>query len=38
MQSAIHGSTLHVYSKAEKGAPFLMFKNPLKFTANLRSF
>lgn len=38
MQSAISGSTLYVYSKAEQGDHFLMFKNPLKFTADLRSF
>jgi len=38
MQSAIRGSTLYVYSKAEQGDHLLMFKNPLKFTEDLRSF
>lgn len=38
MQSAIPGATLHVYSKAEQGDHFLMFKNPLKFTEDLRNF
>jgi pimeloyl-ACP methyl ester carboxylesterase len=38
MQSTIPGSVLHVYTKAEQGDHFLMFKNPVKFTTDLRSF
>jgi len=37
-QSAIPGSTLYVYSKAEQGDHFLAFKNPVKFTKDLREF
>lgn len=37
-QSAVPGSTLHVYTKAEQGDHFLMFKNPVKFTDDLRAF
>jgi non-heme chloroperoxidase len=37
-QSVIPGSTLYVYSKAEHGDHFLMFKNPVKFTTDLQSF
>lgn len=38
MQKTIPGSKLFVYSKAEQGDHFLMFKNPFKFTADLRAF
>lgn len=38
MHSTIPGSILHVYSKTEQGDHFLAFKNPLKFTSDLRSF
>lgn len=31
-------SQLFVYSKAEQGDHFLMFKNPVKFTSDLRAF
>ncbi|MDB5823576.1 MAG: putative hydrolase signal peptide protein [Herminiimonas sp.] len=37
-QSVIPNATLYAYSKAEQGDHFLMFKNPFKFTADLRSF
>jgi len=36
--SAIPGATLYVYSKAEQGDHFLMFKNPVKFANDLRRF
>lgn len=38
MHSVIPGSTLFVYSKAEQGDHFLAFKNPLKFTKDLKEF
>lgn len=38
MQKTIPGSKLFVYSKAEQGDHFLMFKNPFKFVADLRVF
>jgi pimeloyl-ACP methyl ester carboxylesterase len=37
-RSVIPGSTLYVYSKAEHGDHFLMFKNPVKFTRDLQGF
>lgn len=37
-QSVIPNATLYAYTKAEQGDHFLMFKNPLKFTSDLRSF
>jgi pimeloyl-ACP methyl ester carboxylesterase len=36
--SVIPNATLYVYTSAEQGDHFLMFKNPLKFTQDLRSF
>jgi pimeloyl-ACP methyl ester carboxylesterase len=36
--SVIKGSQLHVYTKAEQGDHFLMFKNPRKFTQDLTAF
>lgn len=36
--SVIPGAALYVYSKAEQGDHFLMFKNPFKFTKDLRNF
>lgn len=36
--SVISGSKLYIYSKAEQGDHFLMFKNPFKFTQDLRNF
>jgi len=38
MQSVIPGSKLFVYSKAEQGDHFLAFKNPEKFTKDLKVF
>lgn len=38
MASVIPGAKLYVYSKAEQGDHFLMFKNPIKFTQDLRAF
>jgi non-heme chloroperoxidase len=38
MKSVIPSSTLYVYSKAEQGDHFLAFKNPVKFTKDLREF
>jgi pimeloyl-ACP methyl ester carboxylesterase len=38
MASVIPNATLYVYSKAEQGDHFLMFKNPFKFTEDLREF
>lgn len=38
MQQQIPGSQLFVYSTAEQGDHFLMAKNPLKFTQDLRAF
>ncbi|WKN19812.1 alpha/beta fold hydrolase [Azotobacter vinelandii] len=38
MQSAIPGAKLFVYSKADQGDHFLMFKNPVKFAADLHGF
>lgn len=38
MHSVIPESKLFVYTKAEQGDHFLMFKNPLKFTNDLHSF
>jgi pimeloyl-ACP methyl ester carboxylesterase len=37
-QSVIPNASLYAYTKAEQGDHFLMFKNPFKFTADLRSF
>lgn len=37
-QSVIPGGTLFTYSKADQGNHFLMFKNPVKFTEDLRAF
>ena len=36
--SVIPGSKLYVYTKEEQGDHFLMFKNPFKFTQDLRDF
>jgi non-heme chloroperoxidase len=36
--AVIPGSKLYVYTKAEQGDHFLMFKNPFKFTQELREF
>ncbi len=36
--SMIPNATLFSYSSAEQGDHFLMFKNPVKFTDDLRSF
>jgi non-heme chloroperoxidase len=38
MQSVIPGSKLFVYSEAEQGDHFLAFKNPEKFTKDLKAF
>ena len=38
MASVIPNATLYAYSKAEQGDHFLMFKNPFKFTQDLRDF
>lgn len=38
MASVIPNATLHVYTREEQGDHFLMFKNPLRFTNDLRSF
>lgn len=38
IHSVVPNSELHVYSKDEQGDHFLAFKNPLKFTADLRTF
>lgn len=38
MVSVIPNASLYVYRKDEQGDHFLMFKNPLKFTADLRDF
>lgn len=38
MKSVIHDATLYAYTKSEQGDHFLMFKNPFKFTTDLRSF
>lgn len=38
MQKHIKGSEIHIYSKNEQGDHFLPFKNPVKFTNDLRSF
>ncbi|QEM67573.1 alpha/beta hydrolase [Geobacter sp. FeAm09] len=38
MQSVIPGAILFVYSKAEQGDHFLVFKNPVKFATDLGSF
>jgi len=38
MKSVIPNATLYAYTKAEQGDHFLMFKNPFKFTTDLRSF
>ncbi|ASI22752.1 TPA: alpha/beta hydrolase [Aeromonas salmonicida] len=37
-QSVIPGAKLYVYTNAEQGDHFLMFKNPFKFTQDLREF
>jgi len=36
--SVIPNATLYAYTREEQGDHFLMFKNPLKFTNDLRSF
>lgn len=38
IHSVVPGSKLYVYTKAEQGDHFLMFKNPFKFTHDLREF
>jgi len=38
MQSVIRGAVLYDYSKADQGDHFLAFKNPVKFTGDLREF
>ncbi|MHA6833488.1 alpha/beta fold hydrolase [Ralstonia pseudosolanacearum] len=38
MNSVIPNSKLYVYSKTEQGDHFLHFKNPIKFTKDLREF
>ena len=38
MASVIPDATLYAYSEAEQGDHFLMFKNPFKFTEDLRAF
>lgn len=38
MKSVIPDATLYIYTKEEQGDHFLMFKNPLKFTQDLRDF
>jgi non-heme chloroperoxidase len=38
IQSVIPGSELHVYKAEEQGDHFLAFKNPVKFTNELRTF
>lgn len=38
MHSVIPNSELHVYSNEEQGDHFLAFKNPVKFTTELRTF
>jgi len=38
MHSMIPNSKLYIYSKAEQGDHFLHFKNPFKFTKDLREF
>jgi non-heme chloroperoxidase len=38
MQSQIPGAVLYSYTDAEFGDHFLMFKNPIKFTQDLRRF
>lgn len=38
MQRTLPQATLHVYSRAEQGDHFLMFKNPVKSTTDLRAF
>jgi pimeloyl-ACP methyl ester carboxylesterase len=36
--SVIPGASLYAYSAADQGDHFLMFKNPVKFTTDLRAF
>lgn len=38
MASVIPNATLYAYTQAEQGDHFLMFKNPFKFTQDLRDF
>lgn len=38
MQRTLPQATLHVYARAEQGDHYLMFKNPVKFTTDLRAF
>ncbi len=38
MASVIPNAKLYAYTQSEQGDHFLMFKNPLKFTADLRAF
>ncbi|RYF45751.1 MAG: alpha/beta hydrolase [Cytophagaceae bacterium] len=37
-QSVIPNATLYAYTKEEQGDHFLMFKNPVKFTSDLKAF
>jgi len=38
MQSVIPDATLYVYTKAEQGDHFLAFKNPFKFSEDMKAF
>ena len=38
MASVIPNAKLHAYTRPEQGDHFLMFKNPFKFTEDLRAF
>lgn len=38
MQSVIPDATLYVYTKAEQGDHFLVFKNPFKFSEDMKAF
>ncbi|SEM54399.1 Pimeloyl-ACP methyl ester carboxylesterase [Pseudoxanthomonas sp. GM95] len=38
IQKTVPGAKLFVYTKEEQGDHFLMFKNPIKFTSDLRAF
>lgn len=38
MASVIPNASLYIYPKEEQGDHFLMFKNPIKFTGDLRAF
>jgi non-heme chloroperoxidase len=37
-QSVIPNASLYAYTKADQGDHFLIFENPFKFTADLRTF